>query len=150
MYATVLAIHNILRWIVLIVGIIAVVRAWRGWLGKREWGKNDRMMGMFFSSGIDTQLLLGLLLYFFLSPITKGALSDFGSAWSVGGDLRFFAIEHVSLMVLAAVFAHVGSAMAKKTPDAASKHKQAAIWFSLTMLAILVAIPWWRPLFPGL
>ena len=150
MYAVVLAIHNILRWVVLILGIWAVVRGWRGWLGKREWADSDRKVGVFFSAAIDTQLLLGLLLYLFLSPITKGALRDFGAAMSVGGDLSFFAVEHVGMMVLAVIFAHLGSAMAKKAKDAPSKHKQAAIWFSLTMLSILVAIPWWRPLFPGL
>ncbi|OGO72110.1 MAG: hypothetical protein A2Z49_10350 [Chloroflexi bacterium RBG_19FT_COMBO_56_12] len=150
MYAVVLAIHNILRWVVLILGIWAVVRAWRGWLGKREWADSDRKVGVFFSAAIDTQLLLGLLLYFFLSPITKGALRDFGAVMSAGGDLSFFAVEHVGMMVLAVIFAHLGSAMAKKAKDAPSKHKQAAIWFSLTMLSILVAIPWWRPLFPGL
>jgi hypothetical protein len=150
LYGFVLALHNILRWVVLIAGILAVVRAWWGWLGKREWVKSDRMAGVFFSAGIDTQLLLGLILYFFLSPFTTGALSDFGGAMSVGGDLRFFAVEHVSMMVVAAVFAHVGSAMAKKATDAVGKHKRAAIWFSLSLLTILVAIPWWRPLFPGL
>ena len=150
MYAFMLGVHNILRWVVLILGVLAVVRAWMGWLGKKEWTDKDRKLGVFFSAGIDTQLLLGLVLYFLLSPITKGALSDFGTAMSTGGDLRFFAVEHISMMVLAAVFAHVGSALAKKVKDAAKKHKQAAIWFSLTMLTILVAIPWWRPLFPGL
>lgn len=150
MYPVVLAIHNILRWVVLIVGFLAVVSAFSGWASKREWTKGDRMLGVFFSAGIDIQLLLGLILYFFLSPITKGALSNLGEAMRIGGDLRFFAIEHAGMMVLAMIFAHLGSALAKKAEDAAGKHKQAAIWFGLAMLSIVVAIPWWRPLFPGL
>lgn len=150
MYEVLLAIHNILRWVVLIAGILAVVQAWQGWLGKRTWGKGDWMAGVIFSAGIDTQLLIGLILYFFLSPITKGAFSDFGSAMSTGGDLRFFAVEHIAVMVIAAILAHIGSAMVKKAPDDASKHKRAVIWYTLTMLAIILAIPWWRPLFPGL
>lgn len=150
MYAAVLAIHNILRWIVLVVGFLAVVSAFSGWVGKREWTKGDRMLGVFFSSAIDLQLLLGLILYFILSPITKGALGDIGTAMSAGGDMRFFAVEHAGMMVLAVIFAHLGSTLAKKTQDAVGKHKQAAIWFSLAMISIVVAIPWWRPLLPGL
>jgi uncharacterized membrane protein YozB (DUF420 family) len=150
MYSFVLAIHNILRWVVLILGILVVVRAWMGWLGKRDWTERDRKLGMYYAMGIDIQLLLGLILYFFLSPITKGVLSDFGSAMSTGGDMRFFGVEHIAMMIVAMIFAHLGSARAKKAQEAVSKNKQAAIWFSLSMLTILVAIPWWRPLFPGL
>jgi hypothetical protein len=150
MYPVFLAVHNILRWVVLILGILAIFRAWRGWLGKHAWVKADRLTGVFFSAAIDTQLMIGLILYLFLSPITKGALGDLGGAMKAGGDLSFFAIEHIVMMILAVVFAHVGSAMAKKAVEDVNKHKQAAIWFSLAMLAIVVAIPWWRPLLPGL
>lgn len=150
MYELLLGIHNILRWVVLILGILAIVRGFRGWLGKRAWEKGDRMAGVFFSAGLDTQLLLGLILYFFVSPITQGALSDLGAAMRAGGDLRFFAVEHITVMVIAAVLAHIGSASVKKAADDTSKHKRAAIWYAITMLVILVAIPWWRPLFPGL
>lgn len=150
MYAFILAVHNVLRWVVLILGYLAVVRAWSGWLSKKEWASLDRKLGIFFSSAIDTQLLLGIVLYFFLSPITKAGLVDFGAVMSAGGDLRFFVLEHSVLMVLAVIFAHLGNALAKKAQDAKKKHKQAAIWFTLAIVSILVAIPWWRPLLPGM
>ena len=149
MYGFVLAVHNILRWVVLIAGIVAAVRALIGWFGKKEWTKQDRLIGIIFTSSVDVQLLLGILLYFVFSPITKGAFGDFGAAMAIR-DMRFFAVEHVFLMVLALVFAHLGSALPKRVDDAVSKHKRAAIWFSLAVLVILAGIPWWRPFFPGL
>jgi len=148
MYGFVLAVHNILRWIVLILLVVALIRAYWGWFGKREWTSTDRKIGMFYSISLDIQLLLGLILYFFLSPITKVVFSDFSSALTGSGS-RFFVLEHVLLMVLAVILAHVGVAMARRTEDAVLKHRQAAIWFSLSLIALLLGMPWFRPLLPG-
>jgi hypothetical protein len=149
MYPIILAIHNIVRWVVVILAIFALVRAYVGWFGKRDWTEMDRRVGVFFSVSIDIQLLLGLLLYIFFSDITRSALRDFGAAMGNPG-MRFFAIEHVFYMVLALVFAHLGSFLPKKATEAVSKHRRAAIWFTLAVLMILLGIPWSRPLFPGL
>lgn len=148
MYDIVLAIHNIMRWVVLVIGFLAVLRAFIGWFGKHAWIPADPKIGSYFAIALDIQLLLGLLLYFVLSPITRTALQDFGAAMSVA-DIRFFAIEHSLVMVLAVVFAHLGSVFSKRAEKAPDKHRIAAIWRTLALLAILFAIPWARPLFPG-
>jgi len=149
MYQVILALHNILRWVVLVLVVVAFVRALMGWFGKREWIETDRKVGLFSTIAIDTQLLLGLLLYLFFSPLTKAAFQDFGAAM---GDtvMRFFAIEHVFYMALVVVFAHLGSALPKKASEALIKHRRAAIWFGLTLLLVLLGMPWARPLLPGL
>jgi Ca2+/Na+ antiporter len=149
MYGFFLAVHNILRWIVLALLIIALVRALWGWFGKREWTSTDRKVGMFYSVSLDIQLLLGLLLYFVYSPITKTAFKDFGAAMA-SADLRFFALEHILMMVLAVVFAHVGVASAKRAEEPLLKHRRTAIWFTLSLIVILLGMPWFRPLLPGL
>jgi hypothetical protein len=149
MYAFILAVHNILRWIVLILLVVALVRAFWGWFGKVEWTPMDRKVGMFYSVSLDIQLLLGLVLYFVLSPITKLALGDFGAALA-STDLRFFAFEHILMMILAVVFAHVGVAAAKRADESILKHRRSAIWFSLSLIVILLGMPWLRPLLPGL
>jgi len=149
MYAFILAVHNILRWVVLILLILALVRAFWGWFGRREWTSTDRKVGMFYSVSLDVQLLLGLILYFVLSPITKLAFGDFGAALA-NTDLRFFVFEHLLMMVLAVVFAHVGVAVAKRADESIQKHRRTAIWFGLSLLAILLGMPWFRPLLPGL
>jgi hypothetical protein len=149
MYAFVLAVHNILRWIVLFLLIIALARAFWGWFGKRDWTSTDSRVGTFYSVALDIQLLLGLILYFVLSPITRIAFSDFGAALA-NTDLRFFVFEHGLMMVLAVIFAHLGVATAKRAAEPVIKHRRAAIWFSLSLIAILLGMPWFRPLLPGL
>lgn len=147
MYIFVLAVHNLLRWVTLFLGIFAIVRSISGWFGQRPWSEADRKVGVFFTSAMDTQLLLGLVLYFFLSPITRTALSDFGSAMSQAG-LRFFALEHAFYMLLAVVFAHLGSLLPKKVEAAKAKHQRAAIFFTLAGVALLLGMPWMRSFLP--
>lgn len=146
MYNTFLVFHNILRWVVLIGGLLAVGRAIWGWQGKKAWTPLDSQFGLIFTIGMDVQLLLGLLLYFVLSPITTTAFADFGGAMA-DSNVRFFVVEHIFGMVLAVVLVHVGRSRAKKAADALSKHKTAAIFFTLALLVVLAAIPWSRPLF---
>jgi len=149
MYPILLTIHNLIRWAALILGVIALVRALLGWLGKRGWTETDRKFGVYFTSAMDLQLLIGLLLYLFFSPITKQVIRDFGAAMGNPG-LRFFGLEHAVYMILAVVFAHLGSVFSKKASDPRSKHLRAAIWFGLSVLLILLGMPWSRPLLPGL
>ena len=149
MYHVILALHNIVRWVVVVLGLLAVGRALMGWLGKKEWTAAERKFGVFYTSAVDSQLLLGFLLYFVLSDITKSAFRDFGAAMSNPG-IRFFALEHVLTMILGLVFAHLGSALPKKAGDSQQKFSRAAIFFGLSFLIILAGIPWSRPLFPGL
>ena len=149
MYEFFLAMHNIMRWVALILAIVATVTAFLGWFGKRQWSERDRKIGSFFGMAMDIQLLLGLILYFVYSPITRAALQDFGAAMGVK-DLRFFGMEHVFYMVLAVVFTHLGSILARRAPESKAKFQRAAIFFGLSLLLLLLGIPWGRPLFPGL
>ena len=149
MYQFVLAIHNIVRWLVVIFGIVVVVRAFTGWRSDRDWQDADRKWGVIYTSTIDTQLLLGLILYIFLSPIVRTAFQNFGAAMGVP-DLRFFALEHIFYMLVAIVFAHLGTALPKKVEDSKAKHKRALILLGISLLIVLIGMPWGRPLFPGL
>jgi hypothetical protein len=139
-YSILLPLHNILRWVVLMAALFAIYRAFAGWLGKKDWTRTDDKAGLWFTMLMDIQVLAGLILYF-LSPVTQSAFQNFGGAMS-NAVARFFAVEHILLMVVAAVVAHVGRALTRKASGALSKHKRAAIWFMLALLVVLVAIPW--------
>ena len=140
MYGIVLILHSLLRWAVLAAGLAAAVRG----------GVRNDIAGKWFTILLDVQLLIGLLLYFALSPFTREALGDFGSAMG-NSQLRFFAVEHVLGMVIAIALAHVGRRKVAKAP-ADRKARLAAIFYGLALVAILASIPWpgmpaGRPLF---
>lgn len=139
-YGAVLAIHSLLRWLVLAAGLAAVVRG----------GAKNGSAGRWFTILLDVQMLLGLLLYFALSPITRVALQDFGGAMK-NPQLRFFAVEHLLGMVIALVLAHIGTAKIRKAAEG-RRPRLAMIFYGLALVAILASIPWpgmpaGRPLF---
>ncbi len=140
-YSISLTLHSIVRWFVLIFGILAAAKAIIGWMRGQSWAAADRQLGLLFTISLDIQVLLGLLLYFVLSPRTTQAFANFGEAMA-NADTRFFLVEHSLLMVIALVLAHIGRAQSKKASPDVNKHKRAAIFFTLALIAIIVAIPW--------
>jgi protein-S-isoprenylcysteine O-methyltransferase Ste14 len=146
MYTALLHSHNLFRWLILVLFLIALFFSLNGWLQKKDWSKKDRITGSLLSIFMDIQLLIGLVLYFFVSPLTKSAFADFGAAMKNSG-LRFFAVEHIFLMVLAVVFVHIGKAKTKKAGANWKNHRSAFIWFGLSLVLILLGIPWDRAMF---
>jgi hypothetical protein len=153
MYPLMLVVHSLLRWVVLAAGLVAFGRALAGMRARRPWTAGDDRAGQVFVGTLDLQLLIGLVLYFGLSPITRAAMQDFGAAMG-NSMLRFWAVEHILGMVIAVALAHVGRVRVRKTTDPVRRHKLAAIFFGLALIAILATIPWpgmpaGRPLFRG-
>jgi len=144
MYTTVLLLHSLFRWVVLLVGVLALLRGLSGWNGSRPWTPSDARAGSIFAMTLDIQMLLGLILYFGLSPITRAALQDFGAAMASSG-LRFWAVEHVFGMVVAIAFAHIGKKRIARTHDERRRHRVAAVFYGLALAAVLISTPW-----PGL
>ncbi len=60
MYPLLLTIHNWVRWLVVLFGLYAVVRAYVGLFGRRAWTPADKTAGTLFSVSIDVQFLVGL------------------------------------------------------------------------------------------
>ncbi|MGB9799283.1 MAG: hypothetical protein ACPLUL_04200 [Thermanaerothrix sp.] len=135
-----LSLHNLTRWAVLILGGVAFVRSMGGWIGHRPFTPGDGRAGMLFTLAFDLQILLGLILY-----LTRGwgsvLIGDLGAAMREAA-LRFFAVEHIFLMLIALGIAHMARTLSKKAPTDAQKHRRAALGFGLALLLTLAAIPW--------
>ena len=129
MYSLTLLLHSWLRWIVLLLGLIAVARA----RASSRSGIRDSV-AVLFTIAIDVQFLLGLLLYTLLSPMTRAAMQNMGAAMHAGA-IRFWVVEHPFAMILALVFAHLGK----------SRPRRSALFFAIAVLLLLAGMPW-----PGL
>ena len=146
LYSILLPLHSIMRWVVIILALVTIGRALYGWLGKKPWTQLDNRLSSFFTMGFDIQILIGLILYF-ISPLMQTAFQNFGGAMS-NSDLRFYAVEHIFLMILALGIAHAGRTLSRKAKDAFKKHRNAALFYILAILIVLAAIPWQRGLLP--
>lgn len=143
MYTGFLHVHDTLRWLLLISLTFTLVKYLAGWMGNQPWKKLDNILGIVFTSLMDLQVLTGLILYFFLSPITEYAMSDFGAAMK-DTELRFYAVEHFSIMIIALVLVHIGRAKSKKAKTDIGKFRIASIFFLIALALILAGIPWDR------
>jgi hypothetical protein len=148
MYVALLHTHNLTRWIVLVAALLALVWALQGWLANRPFEKRHRFANLAFVASMDVQLLIGIALYV-VSPLVQVALSDMGAAMRIH-ELRFFAVEHLSIMLVAVILAHVGSATVRRAKGDRGKHGRGLLWFGLSTIALLAGIPWDRALLPGL
>jgi hypothetical protein len=144
LYPHLLAFHGLLRWVALAAAIAAILVALSGWSGTKPAGRNLRLASVIYVITMDIQLLLGLLLFFGASPITRAAMSDFGAAMKEH-ESRFFTVEHTLLMLLAVICAHLGAALARKGRTDSVKYRGSAVAFVFSLLLMLGGIPWWRP-----
>jgi hypothetical protein len=144
MYELFLTAHSWLRWVALIAGLMAVFMASTASPRADRWG-------LILVIALDVQLLIGLALYLLLSPNTKAIFDNFGAAMR-DPLARFWAVEHVSLMLFAVVMAHVGRVLARNAVSPAAKRKRLLVCFVLSTIAMIAATPWpgmasGRPLF---
>jgi len=147
---TLLILHSLLRWAILILAIIIIVKSLLGWLGKSKYNKADNMLSLFLMICADIQLLIGLTQYFF-----GDFMNGIRSSQNIMGDKisRFWAVEHISGMIVGIALIHVGRILAKKASTDTLKFKRQFIWFLLALLIIAATIPWagmpyGRPMMP--
>ena len=140
-YEIFLFLHSWIRWFILILGIVVIIKAYSGWFGNKAYLKGDNGMSAGFMGLLHLNLLLGLILYFFLSPIVQSAFSDFGAAMK-DPNLRFWAVEHITVNIIAVIIAQVGRIKAKKATTDLAKHKITAIAYTIALLLLLSRIPW--------
>jgi hypothetical protein len=140
-YNLVLTLHSWTRWAVLIVGIWALFEAYRGWFGKRPWTNRARTAGRLFAATLTIQFVLGVLFYIIPGTFVSAQLGDFGAVVR-NPPLRFFVLEHTVVMFVALSLSHMAGAIAAKAPSAVARYRRSAIFYTLTMLLILISIPW--------
>ncbi|PZR25321.1 MAG: hypothetical protein DI535_18410 [Citrobacter freundii] len=151
-----LHLHNLLRWVILILLLVSIFKAYTGWQKKRAFTDGDRKVWLFTLIFSHVNFLVGL---YQLLWGRFGALKvELPEGVSVMQDkfYRFFWVEHPTFMIISIILVTAAYRMAKKPISDELKFKRAFWLFIVALLMILVAIPWpfreviGRPLFPGM
>ena len=87
--------HSDLRWLVLLIAVIAIIKFLVGWVRRSPFTGLDRWLMAGFSGLMDLQVILGLILLL----------------WSgfAGMGFPFYRVAHGLIMILAAVVAHLSA-----------------------------------------
>lgn len=120
--AFVLEIHGLVRWLVALMAIVAIVKFALGWLRQMPYTPADRGIMSAYTGLLDTNLLLGLILFF-----------------GLGGGFPMDRIEHASTMIAAIVVAHL-SAIWRKSDDAAKKFRNNLIVVVVSFVLVITAV----------
>ena len=145
MYGLLLLLHSWIRWIALVAVVGTAFAAVR-----RQDATGERW-ALIAQITLDLQMLLGLLLYLVFSPNMKEILANVDAAMK-DPVARFWAVEHITAMMLAVVAAHVGRVLARKAKTADLKCRRLLIAFGVALVLIMAGMPWpgrpgGRPLF---
>lgn len=142
MFSVLLQVHNILRWVILLLLILSIVQSFIGWIKHRELREGDAKLWLFTMISVHTTLLIGLILLFF------GRYGILSTGLPEGVNLmqdkfyRFFWVEHPVGMLLATVLITLGRGVVKKQITDPLKYKRAFWYFLIALVVILATIPW--------
>jgi hypothetical protein len=135
-YTVLLHAHSIFRWLLLIFLIYTLIISFTKWQRSSTFNSSDIRAASLTVYLAHLQLLIGITLYF-LSPKVM-----FTAETMMSPILRFFTVEHSSMMILAIACLTIGNASAKRTKNDSDKPKKIAIWFVIAFIIIALSIPW--------
>ena len=134
MYSTLLLLHSLVRYFVLIFLILVIVRAFMGVRNKSEFTKRDDQLSLWLFMFTHTQLLLGLIL-FFVSPVVI-----FSKAAMAERMTRYWLVEHNTGMIGAIILITLARITMKKMSDPTKKYRRLLIFNSIALVVIVLMI----------
>lgn len=119
-----LMIHSILRWVILLVAVIAIVVFLVSWLRRSQLQGVDRGLMSGFSGLMDLQATLGIVLL----------------VWSGLAGVGFprYRLEHAFIMILAAVVAHLSARW--KNADEPIRYRNYFLIILASLALVLIGI----------
>lgn len=133
------SLHSFNRYFIMAALVFVLFRSWAGWMGKKPFERTDNTASVILLGLAHLQLLLGIIQYWFTSAYTRAAFADMGAAMK-DPWMRYFTVEHASMMFLAIVFIQVGRTTSKKATTDEMKHKKLAIWTTIATLIIFTTL----------
>ncbi len=142
MVATFIHLHSILRWVILLLCLIVLVRSFLGMQQKNQFTPLDNKLSLYLLISCHIMLVLGLLQYFLgANGFHLFATNPVGVVMKTKA-LRFFAIEHTIVNILGIAIITMGRIASKKTPLDSQKHRKLFIFTLIGLLLIVSRIPW--------
>lgn len=136
----IIKLHSFLRWALLLLMLVSIVKAAMSLSGKNPYTSNDRKTTLFTMIAAHLQLVIGIVLYM-TSTVVQAGRSNMAAAMK-DTALRFWTVEHITMMIIAIVFITIGNIRSKKMDTDAGKYKQVLIWFGVALVVIIAAMPW--------
>lgn len=153
MYTFLLGLHNLLRWVILLLLVLNLIRHFSAI--SKPFGSIDKKLGLWLMIFAHIQLLIGLYQWFAgaygLHDInTNGMASVMQNTTG-----RFYAVEHSVSMIIAILLITFARGIFRKNMTDSKKHRRCILLYVVALLIILAMTPWpgmeeiGRSLIPG-
>ena len=134
-------IHSYWAYVVLIVLILAIFNAVKGFTSKKGFGANDLRISLFALIASHIQLIIGFIAYYMSSFYETMRGVGMGEVMK-NSELRKLLVEHPLMMIIAVVLITIGFSKHKKKATDSAKFKTISIFYTIALLIVLAMIPW--------
>lgn len=149
-----LHLHNLMRWVILVLLLLSIFKALSGWQGKKTFSPGDKKVWLFTMISAHITLLIGL----YQVTLGRYGFTKLPEGTNIMKEkfYRFFLVEHPVGMIIAIVLITLAHGMSKKAVPDETKYRKAFFYFLVALIVILATVPWpfrevvGRPLFPGM
>ncbi|WP_315821844.1 hypothetical protein [Paraflavitalea speifideaquila] len=154
MYTGLLHLHNLLRWVIFILLLVALFRHLTGMNKKRLVNAGDQKVDLFLMISAHTTFVIGLYQWI-AGPWGLKLIQNAGMGDVMKNSIfRFYAVEHISGMLIAIVLITIGRGKVKE--QLIIQPIKSFLVLLIALIIILVSVPWpfregiARPWFPGM
>ena len=135
-----LHLHNFLRWVILILLLVSIYKAYTGWQGKKVFTPGDKKVWLFTMISAHITLLIGL----YQISFGRFGFTKLPEGTNVMKDkfYRFFLIEHPTGLILVIILITVAHGMSKKAVPDVVKYKKAFFYLLIALIVIIAVVPW--------
>lgn len=143
-YAIALWVHSYVRWAILIALVVVIGSATLALRKSSPWTPQHERWQRALVGLADLQFTIGVLLYLVWSPFAAAFMQAPGTLMKEH-TIRFFGLEHPTMMLIAVALLHVGRTRCTKMTEGRDKHRTVLRWTLFALVVVLTSIPW-----PGL
>jgi TRAP-type mannitol/chloroaromatic compound transport system permease small subunit len=128
--------HSGLRWLVLVLLVVAILNAFKGWKGHFAYSNKHKKFYLLAMLMLYIQVFIGLIAYYINhgGKVNYGALSD--------PIRRFFTIDHLFFMLIATLFISLGFRRSNTIKEDTVRFKMIFSTYLIGLALILAGIPW--------
>lgn len=134
-------VHSYWAYLVLVVLLLAVIKALSGVISKKEYDPKTFRAALFTLIVSHIQLLIGFVLYFTSSRFSLWSELGVGEVMKTAIH-RLYLVEHPTINILAVALITIGYSKHKKKRLSVPKYKTLALFYTTALVLILSRIPW--------
>lgn len=134
MYTGLLHSHSLLRYFVLIMLLVVIVKSFIGWRGNQPYSRLDNKLGLYLVIFTHLQFIVGLILYF-ISDVVQ-----FSSETMKNPGIRYWAVEHAAGMLVAIVLITIARSTSKRMTVDQARHRRLFVFNLLALIVIMTIL----------